>query len=506
MKANETYDLPSNWKTRGWQESCLAAFRKRHRLAKLSYFTFLISAGVGSGKTIMSALIAAYLLNKGDIDRIVYVCPTRVIRKEVIKVYADLNIALVKWNSKKHRDGEPPGCNGVILTYSKLIHDHELMGQLCNEVRTLVIFDEIHHLGDRLSWGSSAESAFKFRAACILGLSGTPFRSDNRPIPFVEYELSESGGLKVFRADYTYTLGRSVLDGVCRRPVFHWLEGDVRITLDDHSKSVVNWDQKLAIHLANRRLNAAVRHGSKARTKALRKVIEFCRRTNRKLIIFVGGDSNHQDGGGIRDATEFLPAELRLLGVRDRDMCSVVSDDDLAHDKISAFGKSEAWILIAVNMVSEGADIPELCVELFLTSITANATTIQRIGRALRGEGEAHIYMFKDKRYMDIAELVEIEINHEIDLGKAAQASPDTRGPSSPRSEADPEDIGLTCVEGGETINSVYYPPQVRIKYFQVIAEEGLPEGYAFRSVLYPLILKGKYGPITGMETGVTLP
>lgn len=506
MKAKETYDLPSNWKTRGWQEQCLASFRKRHRLAKLAYFTYLISAGVGSGKTIMSALIAAYLLNKGDIDRIVYVCPTRVIRKEVIRVFAELNIEIVKWNSRRHRDGEPPGCNGVVLTYGKLIYDHELMGKLCDEGRTLVIFDEIHHLGDKLAWGSSAESAFKFRASCVLGLSGTPFRSDNRPIPFVEYELEESGGLKVFRADYPYTLGRAILDGVCRRPDFHWLEGDVRITLDDRSKSVVDWDKKLPVHLANRRLNAAVRHGSRARKKALAKVVEFSRRTNRKLIIFVGGDSNHQDSGGIRDATEFLPAELRSIGVRDRDMCSVVSDDDLAHEKIAAFGKSEAWILIAVNMVSEGADIPELSVELFLTSITANATTIQRIGRALRGEGEAHIYMFKDKRYMEIAELIEVQINHEIDLGKAAQAATDAQGPSSPKAEADPEDIGLTCVEGGETINGAYYPPQVRFKYFDVIAEEGLPEGFAFRSVLYPLILKGRYGPIPGLETGAAPP
>lgn len=496
MKAKETYDLPSNWKARGWQDLCMIEFRKRHRLAKDSYFSFLVSAGVGSGKTILSALATAYLLNKGSIDRIVYVCPNRTIRTEVIKVYRHLNIELVKWDERAHRDGEPDYANGVILTYTKLMLDYKLMGRLCDERRTLVIFDEIHHLGDKLPWGDGARSAFEDRAACILGLSGTPYRGDNRPIPFVEYQAQAIDGLRVFEADYTYTLGRAIHDGVCRMPNFKWGDGTVRITLDDGTKKVVDWEEKLAPHLMNRRLNNAVRHGSKPRLVMLQKAVEYCRRTHRKLIIFVGGDSRRKDGGGIRDAMEFLPAELKSIGVDPRYVCTVVSDDELSHDKLAAFGESEAQILIAVNMVSEGVDIPQLSAALFLTSITARSTTIQRIGRILRGDGEAVIFMFGDERYKDIAQYIHTQINHEIDMGKAVAIAAAERGCGGPKPEADPKDIGLTYADGGLTVNGTFYPPAIVEKYYEVIASESLPESQAFKAVLFPLILKGAYGPI----------
>ena len=50
----------------------------------------------------------------------------------------------------------------------------------------LVIFDEIHHAGDALSWGDAVREAFD-PARRRLALTGTPFRSDTNPIPFVSY-------------------------------------------------------------------------------------------------------------------------------------------------------------------------------------------------------------------------------------------------------------------------------------------------------------------------------
>ena len=51
--------------------------------------------------------------------------------------------------------------------------------------RTLVILDEIHHAGDSRSWGDGVKAAFE-PAVRRLMLTGTPFRSDDNPIPFVE--------------------------------------------------------------------------------------------------------------------------------------------------------------------------------------------------------------------------------------------------------------------------------------------------------------------------------
>ena len=52
----------------------------------------------------------------------------------------------------------------------------------------IVLLDEVHHAGGDKTWGAGVEQAFD-QAACRLLLSGTPFRSDDEPIPFVTYTL-----------------------------------------------------------------------------------------------------------------------------------------------------------------------------------------------------------------------------------------------------------------------------------------------------------------------------
>ncbi len=72
--------------------------------------------------------------------------------------------------------------------------------------RTLVILDEIHHAGDSRSWGDGVKAAFE-PAVRRLMLTGTPFRSDDNPIPFVTYERGEDG-LQRSRSDSIVRLRR----------------------------------------------------------------------------------------------------------------------------------------------------------------------------------------------------------------------------------------------------------------------------------------------------------
>ena len=58
--------------------------------------------------------------------------------------------------------------------------------------KTLVILDEVHHAGDALSWGEGVREAFQ-PAHRRLALTGTPFRSDINPIPFVTYAPGADG-------------------------------------------------------------------------------------------------------------------------------------------------------------------------------------------------------------------------------------------------------------------------------------------------------------------------
>ncbi len=80
--------------------------------------------------------------------------------------------------------------------------------------KTLVILDEVHHAGDALSWGEGVREAFD-PATRRLALTGTPFRSDVNPIPFVTYAPGDDG-IPRSVADYTYGYAHALVGP--RRP------------------------------------------------------------------------------------------------------------------------------------------------------------------------------------------------------------------------------------------------------------------------------------------------
>lgn len=80
----------------------------------------------------------------------------------------------------------------------------------------IVVLDEIHHAADDKSWGDGGAKAACAPAACRLP-PGTPFRSDDSPIPFVDYSFGDYGDAV---ADYEYGYGEALQDGGVVRPVF----------------------------------------------------------------------------------------------------------------------------------------------------------------------------------------------------------------------------------------------------------------------------------------------
>ena len=69
----------------------------------------------------------------------------------------------------------------------------------------------------RAAWGTSVRTAFE-PAARRLCLSGTPFRSDTAPIPFVRYAETAEG--TEAQPDYTYGYADALRDGGVVRPVY----------------------------------------------------------------------------------------------------------------------------------------------------------------------------------------------------------------------------------------------------------------------------------------------
>ena len=114
---------------------------------------------------------------------------------------------------------------GVAVTYAQVAAHPALHRQRTESRRTLVIFDEVHHAGDALSWGDAIREAFE-PARRRLALTGTPFRSDANPIPFVSY-VPEADGSKRSASDFVYGYGPALADGVVRPVIFLAYSGEM---------------------------------------------------------------------------------------------------------------------------------------------------------------------------------------------------------------------------------------------------------------------------------------
>ena len=112
------------------------------------------------------------------------------------------------------------------MTYAQVAAHPFKHRERTNSRRTLVILDEIHHGGDAKSWGDGIREAFE-DAERRLSLTGTPFRSDDSPIPFVTYEPDGQGHQRS-KADHAYGYADALADGVVRPVVFLAYSGEAR--------------------------------------------------------------------------------------------------------------------------------------------------------------------------------------------------------------------------------------------------------------------------------------
>ncbi|HEX8006761.1 MAG TPA: DEAD/DEAH box helicase family protein, partial [Trebonia sp.] len=169
-------DLP---KLRGWQK---AAYEEYFRVTRRD---FLLVATPGAGKTTYALTVASELLARREIAALTIVTPTEHLKFQWAAAAAGFGIAIDPAYSNAQG---PVGADfhGVAVTYAQVAAHPALHRQRTENRRMLVVFDEIHHAGDALSWGEAIREAFE-PARRRLTLTGTPFRSDANPIPFVGY-------------------------------------------------------------------------------------------------------------------------------------------------------------------------------------------------------------------------------------------------------------------------------------------------------------------------------
>ncbi len=333
--------------------------------------SFLMSAAPGAGKTRPALEFAQRELAAGRVRTVVVACPTAPLTRQWARAASEIGIELAPDVGSPR---PPRGFHGVAVTYARIAQapSRWRRGSAPAAAGMLVIADEAHHLGEELAWGEGFATAFAGAPRWLL-LSGTPFRSDATPIPGVRYD---AGGLA--EPDVSYSYADAVLDGVCRPVCFVAYDGTLSWRSgDDVIES--SFETVLSAREASRRYRTAI---STELPDGLPRILREADAKLRELRRAGRGDE-----GGLVIAADSEHARRIAKLLREatgRAPVVVLHTEARAADKLAAFTHARSPWIVAVNMVSEGVDIPRLRVGVYATAAKTALVFRQIVGRFVR--------------------------------------------------------------------------------------------------------------------------
>ena len=351
-----------------WQREAFAEYFRVPRR------DFLLNATPGAGKTAYALTIAAELLARREVAALTVVTPTEHLKHQWADVALRFGIPLD--SSYRNSQGRASAdFAGVAVTYAQVAAHPALHRQRTEGRRTLVIFDEIHHAGDALSWGDAVKEAFD-PARRRVALTGTPFRSDANPIPFVTYGEQPDGSRRS-SSDYVYGYANALEDGVVRPVIFLAYSGEMswRTRAGDEITAT------LGTPMTKEQIAQAWRTALDPAGEWVTRVLEAADKRLTEVRRGMADAAGLVIAGDHEDARAYAALLRRITGKRP---VVVLSDDPSASRKIAAFTASDDRWMVAVRMVSEGVDIPRLAVGVYATSVSTALFFAQAVGRFVR--------------------------------------------------------------------------------------------------------------------------
>lgn len=350
---------------------------------------FVLEAATGSGKTLFAATVAQHEINRDAVDHVICIAPwTPIIRslKKSFGVYGLECRDKFNYDSTRGIYQRRPHVPVTVDTYYGFCKhlSVELIKRWTsdqhNPFRFMLILDEVHHTNTVTGkWGPHIE-AIADMATKVLVMSGTYFRTDNRPISFLEYEQDRP------KTHYQIGYMECVRQRYTRQVSFRYHDP----LLDVYSKaSDAVYKRKLSRipRSSGKMTNAAKaevldpsgQHASDMIKEAWSELQAMRRKWSDAacLVICRAG----KDGAEERAIHAIAQKIKEITGAS---VESVTSDDAASRGRIEAFTNGSDPFLCAIRMVSEGVDIPRVRMVLFLSYTDSEMLFRQIVGRCVR--------------------------------------------------------------------------------------------------------------------------
>ncbi|HET9419756.1 MAG TPA: DEAD/DEAH box helicase [Nocardioides sp.] len=384
---------------RAWQSAAMDDYLSRQPR------DFLAVATPGAGKTTFALSVAAELIGRRIVDRVTVVAPTEHLKRQWAEAAARAGIPIdPTYSAGKGKIASD--YLGIAVTYAGVAVNPLAMRVRTERFKTLVILDEVHHAGDALSWGEGIREAFE-PATRRLALTGTPFRSDVNPIPFVSYAPA-ADGIPRSVSDYAYGYAEALADHVVRPVLFLAYSGDLQWRTRAGDEIAARLGEPLTKDLTAQALRTALDPGGSWIPQVLAAADRRLTEVRRHV----------PDAGGLVIASdqESARAYAKLLrSIAGEPPTVVLSDEKTGSRKIEEFTEGDRRWMVAVRMVSEGVDIPRLAVGVYATTTSTPLFFAQAVGRFVRARarGEtASVFLPSVPTLLEHAAEMEVQRDH----------------------------------------------------------------------------------------------
>lgn len=380
-------DLPV-FVPRQWQETAAGIV---HPILRTSGFA-TVAAAPGAGKTPFGAYVASGLGATGHIDRLIVFAPSRAVKRQWRKEFAKHGIRL---DDDPRYGEERRGYGGMIITYGALINPDTIDAIRASVTsRTLLIFDECHHLatdddgGDPAAWARAVQSiaGTPDSPLCpVLNLSGTPFRSrrDQR-VATLRYTPVPGDASRIqLDPDFEIPASELISAGQLRHIDLLSFAASVE-TVDLSSGSVTSSGSIVDLsdqgdNIRSAALSALLRDETRFIGPVVDQLLDTMRSHTHVLGapvkgLIVADDAAHADQIGAHIAGK-IPGHVYVAHSKNAD----------PHAELEAFSDDpETAVLVSVRMASEGFDCPQVSCVVHATRWSAPLFVTQVTGRCMR--------------------------------------------------------------------------------------------------------------------------
>lgn len=368
---------------RDWQAKALPALLDR--LWKAGVAT--LHAAPGAGKTLLAGAMFQALHEAGLVERMLVVVPNKALVEQWRNSLANMRIHL----DVQPRDGvfEYPDTVGAIVTYHGLPGSARAHAVRLDNVPTLVVLDEVHHIADQASWGNAVRTMLgdvakgEVTAQAVLNMTGTLFRSNkSKRISTVSYELVEADGGEQYQAIADWSISTADLIGKELRPPDLYAFSSHAEVVDVHEGTLISGgiadlgvgERKAVMREMYKEKDWLRGYVSEA-LRMLRNAEHALGDSTPLKLLYVASDQK-----AARMAADMINEVVGRNFAR-----LIISDQPGALKELkSAVRDPKPCAIVAVQMVTEGFDCPEVAVIAYASRITAPLFVAQTMARAMR--------------------------------------------------------------------------------------------------------------------------